>query len=166
MCTSRISELDTTFTYDYTLPLSFDIGVAANPYGRWWLSASYWMRPSADPVGYPQLEGNVGEEKHIGFGIERRASHDGHLLNQMPIRLGFYMDTSHIQFPGGQEVTSMFLTAGSAVPLGNSPGSIDFTLEFGRTGSQEENFVQEDIFRLGVSFSLQEPWSKRKTERH
>ena len=163
---NTVSELDTTFTYDYALPLAFDIGFAANPYGRWWLSASYWMRPAADPVGYSQLEGNVGDEKHIGFGIERRASREGHVFNQMPVRLGFYMDTWHIQFPGGQEVTSMFLTAGSAIPMGNRPGAIDFTLEFGRTGSKEENFVEENIFRFGLSFSVAEPWSKRKTEKH
>ncbi len=57
----------------------------------------------------------------------------------------------------------MFLTAGSAIPLGDSHGAIDFTLEFGRTGSKEENFVEENIFRFGLSFSLSEPWSKRKT---
>lgn len=160
------SARDTIFTYEYNLPLAWDVGLSVNPYGRWWLSASYWMRSAADPVGYSQLEGNVGDEKHIGFGIERRASNDGNLFNQLPIRLGFYTDTWHLQFPAGQEVTSMFLTVGSAIPLGNTPGVIDFTVEFGRTGSQEENFVEENILRFGLSFSLSEPWSQRKTERH
>jgi len=160
------SERDTVFAYDYTLPLAWDVGFSANPYGRWWLSASYWMRSAAVPVGYSQLEGNVGDEKHIGFGIERRASNDRNVLSQLPIRLGFYMDTWHLHFPAGQEVNSMFLTVGSAIPLGNTPGAIDFTIEFGRTGSQEENFVEENILRFGLSFSLSEPWSKRRTERH
>ena len=84
----------------------------------------------------------------------------------MPVRIGFFMDSWHIQFPGGQVVSSMFLSAGSAIPMGNRPGEIDFTLEFGRTGSKEENFVEENIFRFGLSFSVAEPWSKRKTEKH
>jgi hypothetical protein len=163
---NTVSSLDTKFEYEYVLPLAWDVGLSVNPYGRWWLSASYWTRSAAVPVGYSQLEGNVGDEKHIGFGIERRASGEGNVFNQLPIRLGFYMDTWHLQFPAGQEVNSVFLTVGSAIPLGNSPGSIDFTLEFGRTGSQEENLVEENIFRFGLSFSLSEPWSKRRTETH
>ncbi|MCK4549578.1 MAG: hypothetical protein KAU49_05395 [Candidatus Krumholzibacteria bacterium] len=158
--------LDTTTSFDYSLPLAFDVGFAANPFGRWWLSSSYWMRSSTAPTGFPQLEGNVGDETHIGIGIERRASREGHTLNRIPIRLGFYTDKWHIQFPEGQEVTSMFLTVGSAIPLGNSPGAIDFTLEFGRTGSKTVNFVEENIFRFGLSFSVAESWSRRKTVRH
>jgi hypothetical protein len=160
------SELDTTFTYDYRLPLSWDIGLAANPYGRWWLSASYWMRSAAQPVGYSQLEGNVGDETHIGFGIERRASDEGHIFNQIPIRIGFYTDRWHYQFPAGQDVTSTFFTLGSSIPLGRTTGAIDYTIEFGRTGSKAENFVQEDIIRFGLSFTVAEPWTRRKTERH
>lgn len=163
---NTVSERDTNLTYDYKLPLAWDVGLSFNPYGRWWLSVSYWTRSAAAPVGYSQLEGNVGDERHIGFGIERRAGTGGNVFNQIPIRLGFYTDTWHLQFPAGQEVNSMFLTAGSAIPLGDSHGAIDFTLEFGRTGSKEENFVEENIFRFGLSFSLSEPWSKRKTERH
>ncbi len=163
---NTVSVLDTTFSYDYTLPLAFDVGFAINPIGRWWLSSSYSMRAASDPVGYPQLEGSIVDETHIGIGIERRASLEGHVLNQIPIRLGFYMDRSQIQFPPGQDVTSMFITVGSAVPMGKKAGSIDYTLEFGRIGLQEENFVEENIFRFGLSISLAEPWSKRNTERH
>ncbi len=160
------SVLDTSTTFDYTLPLALDVGFAANAFGRWWLSSSYWMRAAADPAGFPQLEGSVGDETHIGVGIERRASNEGHILNRIPIRLGFYTDKWHLQFPPGQEVNSMFLTFGSAIPLGKSPGAIDYTLEFGRIGSKAENFVEENVFRLGLSFSVAEPWSKRSTKRH
>ncbi len=160
------SVLDTSMTFDYTLPLAWDVGFAANAFGRWWLSSSYWMRAAADPTGFPQLEGSVGNETHIGVGIERRASNEGHILNRIPIRLGFYTDKWHLQFPPGQEVNSIFFTVGSAIPLGNTPGAIDYTLEFGRIGSKAENFVEENVFRLGLSFSVAEPWSRRKTERH
>ena len=158
--------LNTSTTYNYTLPLAFDVGFSANAFGRWWLSSSYWRRAAAEPAGFSQFVGNMGDETHIGAGIERRASSEGHILNRLPIRLGFYTDRWHIQFPPGQEVTSTFLTVGSAIPLGKSPGGIDYTLEFGRTGSKAENFVEENIFRFGLSFSVAEPWSKRKTERH
>ena len=160
------SALDTSITFDYTLPLSWDVGFAANAFGRWWLSSSYQMRAAAEPTGFAQLEGNVGDETHLGIGIEYRAGGEGHFFNRLPIRLGFYTDKWHLQFPAGQEVRSTFFTIGSAIPLGNSPGAIDYTLEFGRVGSREENFVEENIFRLGLSFSVAEPWSRRKTKRH
>ena len=158
--------LDTSTTFDYTLPLAWDVGFAANVFGRVWLSSSYWMRAAAEPTGFPQLMGNVGDETHFGVGIERRASNEGHLFNRIPIRLGFYTDKWHLQFPAGQDVISTFFTVGSAIPLGNSPGAIDYTLEFGRTGSKAENFIEENVFRFGLSFSVAEPWSRRKTERH
>ena len=163
---NTVSALDTSLTYDYTLPLSWEAGIAVNPYGRWWLSASYWFRSVADPVGYPVLEGNVGDEKHIGFGIERRARPDGSVLGRIPLRFGFYYDTWHLQFPAGHDVNSIFLSVGSSVPLRRTTGSIDFTLEFGRTGSKDENLVDENIFRFGLSFSVSEPWSRRKEVRH
>jgi hypothetical protein len=159
--------LDTTATtYDYTLPLAFDVGFAVNPFGRWWLSSSYWMRSVADPTGFPQLQGNVGDETHIGIGVERRAGREGHIFNRMPIRVGFYTNKASVQFPGGQDVISTFLTFGSSIPLGNSPGGIDFALEFGRTGSKEDNLVEENIFKLGLTFTVAEPWSKRRDEKH
>jgi hypothetical protein len=160
------SVLDTSFTYGYTLPLAWDAGLAVNPLGRWWLSASYSMRSAADPVGYSQLEGSVVDERHIGFGIERRAGIEGNVLARIPLRLGFYTDIWNYQFPAGHDVRSTFLTLGSAIPMKNSTGAIDFTLEFGRVGSKTENFVQENIFKLGLSFSVAEPWSRRSTEKH
>jgi hypothetical protein len=163
---NTVSELDTTTTFDYTLPLAFDAGLALNPFGRWWVSASYWRRSASDPTGFEQLEGSVGDETRIGAGVERRASREGHILSRIPIRVGFYTDTRHYQFPTGQDVDSYFLTAGSSIPVGSSGGAIDYTLEFGRTGSKDRNQIEENIFRLGVSFSVSEPWSKRKTEKH
>jgi hypothetical protein len=163
---NTVSALDTTVTFDYTLPLAWTVGIAVNPIGRWWLSSSYWMRAAADPTGFPQLEGSMRDETHLGVGIEYRAGSEGHVLNQLPIRLGFYTDTWHLQFPPGQDVRSTFFTLGSAIPLGSRAGSIDFTLEYGRTGSKADNFIEENIFRIGLSFSVAEPWSRRKDTRH
>jgi hypothetical protein len=160
------SALNTKSKYDYKLPLAWEAGFAVNAFGRWWLSSSYWMRPAAEPAGFQQLEGNVGDETHLGAGIELRAGIEGNTLNRIPLRLGFYTDKWHLQFPAGQEVRSTFFTIGSAIPVGNSPGGIDYTMEFGRVGSKTENYVEENIFRIGLSFSVAEPWSRRKTKRH
>jgi hypothetical protein len=160
------SALDTTTTFDFELPLSFEAGIAVNPYGRWWLSSSYWRRAASDPAGFPQLRGSTGDETRLGIGIERRAGVNGNFLSRMPIRLGFHTYKWDIQFPSGEDVTSTFFTVGSSIPLRNSPGSIDYTFEFGRTGSKSVNLVDEKIFRFGLSFSVQEPWKRRRDERH
>jgi hypothetical protein len=163
---NTVSALDSSATFHYTLPLAWEVGLAANAFGRWWVSSSYSMRQVAEPAGFPQLEGNVGDETHLAFGIECRASNEGHILNQLPIRLGFYMDKWHLQFPAGQEIRSTFFTVGSAIPLGNTPGAIDYTFEFGRVGSKEENLVEENVFRFGLSLSVAEAWSRRSTQKH
>ncbi len=35
---NTVSERDTNLTYDYKLPLAWDVGLSLQPFGRWWLS--------------------------------------------------------------------------------------------------------------------------------
>jgi hypothetical protein len=87
-------------------------------------------------------------------------------LGRIPIRIGFYTDSWHLEFPEGKPVRSYFVTIGSAIVLSRANGSLDFAFEFGTIGSSEENGVEEQMFRFDLSLSVSEPWSKRRTDKH
>ncbi|HSG29450.1 MAG TPA: hypothetical protein VLA34_13295 [Candidatus Krumholzibacterium sp.] len=161
-----LSRLDTVFTYDFELPPAWSAGIAVGLSDRWWLSSSFWMREAPDPVGFENLRGDLSDQTVLSFGLERRRSGEGGKIAKMPLRFGYYEDRWHLEFPSGEQIVSRFFTVGSGFGMPGGPGRIDYTLEFGKTGSVSSNRVDEKTFRLGISMSLSERWSKRKVERH
>ncbi len=159
------SALDSSASWDFRLPMSWGAGAAAGVTERWWFSAYYWQREAPDPAGYRQLEGSIGDERFVSLGIERRRSSAGGFFERAPIRLGFYQDTWHFEYPAGRSVLSRFFTIGSGFGLPGAGGAVDISVEFGQIGSIGQNGVDERVFRLAMSLSAAESWSRRREER-
>lgn len=158
------SEFDSNRLWKTTLPGAFGIGASAGLAERWWLSAQYWRREAPEPEGFPQLEGSVGEESLIAVGLERRRVADGGFLHRVPLRLGYYQNRWHLEIPTGEPVISRFFTAGTSFSLPGGPGRIDLSMELGQIGSLDSNGADERMARIGIGFSLSEPWSSREEE--
>jgi hypothetical protein len=158
--------LDTERSLEFELPASWSAGLAVNVLERWWMTASYWRRQAPRSAGFEWLEGSLGEEHHFGVGVERLLGTSGGFFQWIPLRLGFSMAQWHLEFPAGTPVRSTFFSIGSAFALPGGPGSVDVTAEFGRVGSIQDNGIDENMFRLSVSLSVSERWSRRRTIRH
>ena len=158
------SDFDSVSAWNMNLPSSFGVGIAVGVTDRWWLSSQYWMREAPDAVGFPQLEGGIGDETMIGVGLERRASREGGFFGRIPIRLGYYQNQWHLEVPGGETVVSRFFTAGTSFGLPNRPGSIDLSVELGQIGSLDSNGSDERMVRFGVGLSMSEIWSGRRDD--
>ena len=158
--------LNESSTWDFSLPAAFSTGVAAGITDRWWLTGSYWARQAPEPAGFPQFEGALGDENLFAFGIERRSGAEGGIISRIPLRIGFYRNRWHLEFPEGEPVVSSFFTVGSGFSMPGGPGDLDLTLEFGKIGSVENNKIDEKVFRLGISMNFSETWSRRKIVRH
>jgi hypothetical protein len=159
------SEFDSTSRYDFTLPSSWEIGAAFGVTDRWWLSSHYWQRGAPEPDGFPQLAGSIGDERLVSFGIERRRAQTGGFFSRIPLRLGFFEDRWHLEYPDGRPVRSRFVTFGSGFGLPGGPGAVDLSFEIGQIGSVNDNGVDERVFRFAVGLSASEAWSVRKTKR-
>lgn len=157
--------LDSTASYDFELPPAFGAGIALGITERWWLTSSYWARNAPDPAGFVQLEGSIRDERLLGFGLERRRSDAGGFFSRIPLRLGYYEDRWHLEFPRGEGIISRFVTFGTGVPVPGGPGSVDLSLEFGQIGSIDRNGLDERVVRIGIGLNVSEPWSRRKTGR-
>ncbi len=162
----NMGEPDSSASWDFTLPAAYGVGLAVGVTERWWLTSAWWSRSAPEPTGFPQLKGSIGDEHLLAFGLERRAAHGGRAFSRIPIRLGFYENRWHLEFPEGKPVVSRFFTMGSGFPLPGGPGSLDFSIEIGKIGSANENGIDETVLRFGLSLSVSEKWSRRKTETH
>ncbi len=161
-----LESLDESSSWDFSLPAAFGAGVAAGMTDRWWLTGSFWSRKAPEPDGFPQFEGAVGDENLFAVGVERRIGTGGGFFSRIPLRLGFYRNRWHMEFPEGEPVVSSFFTLGSGFPMPGGPGGLDFNMEFGKIGSADNNKIDEKVFRLGISINFSEIWSRRKIVKH
>lgn len=159
-------DLNSATEWDYNLPISYSGAISLGISKRWWLSSHYWFREAPDPTGFPQLEGSLRDERLLAFGIERTGSGEGGFFSRTPIRLGFYENIWHLEYPIGQQVKGLFFTFGTGFSMPGGPGIFDISFEFGQIGSIDDNGLVERMMRIGVGMSLSEIWGRRKDKRH
>lgn len=161
------SEFNSTDSWSFDLPPAYSGGVAVGLSDRWWITSAFWLRDAPDASGFSVFQGALGTEKLYSVGLERRADKKGNnWFSRMPLRMGFYENTWHIEIPGGEPVKSRFFTLGSGFGIPGGDGNLDWTLEFGRVGSTERNGIDETVFRFSVSLGISEAWEKRIIEKH
>jgi hypothetical protein len=160
-----LTQLDSISHFDFTLPLSWEVGASAGIIGRWWLHAHFWQRGAPEPRGFEQLAGSIGDERLIAFGVERLRMQPGAFFARIPLRIGFYENRWHLEYPEGRPVISRFITFGTGFGLPGGPGAIDVSFEIGQIGSISANSLDERVFRFALGLSASEAWSKRKNER-
>jgi len=159
-----LAKLDSLSHFDFTLPLSWEVGASAGIIGRWWLHAHIWQRSAPEPRGFEHLAGSIGDERLIAFGVERLRAQSGAFFDRIPLRIGFYENRWHVEYPEGRPVNSRFVTFGTGFGLPGGPGVIDVSFEIGQIGSISANGLDERVFRFALGLSASEAWSKRKTE--
>lgn len=159
------ASLDSSAEGSFTMPMSWGAGAAVRVARRWWANASFWTREAPKPDGFPQLEGSIGDETLVAAGIERRGAPEGGFFSRIPLRIGFYDDRWHFEYPAGKAIHSRFLTIGTGFTMPGGPGAIDVAVELGQTGSIDSNGLEERVLRFVFGMSASEAWSKRKQER-
>jgi hypothetical protein len=159
------ADLDTTVEWRFKIPSSWEAGAAYGITDRWWLSAHFWRRSAPEPRGFEQLAGSIGEERLMALGVEKRSVPAGGFFARIPLRLGFYENRWHLEYPPGRPVNSRFITFGTGFSLPGGPGAMDLSFEIGQIGSIGSNGVDERVFRMVFGLSASETWTRRRTER-
>lgn len=159
------AEFDSIAAWRFELPSSWEAGAAFGIAERYWVSAHFWTRGAPETRGYEQLAGSIGDERLVALGVEKRPSGTGSFFTRIPLRLGFYENRWHLEYPAGNPVKSRFITFGSGFDLPGGPGKVDLSFEIGKIGSIGDNGVDERVFRMAIGLSASETWSRRKTPR-
>ena len=162
-----LAELNTKSSYDFSLPPAYTLSLAAGISERWWITSALWMREAPEAEGFEQFEGALGEERMFAVGLERqRGNGKGAFFSRIPLRIGYYEDHWHIEIPQGEPVISRFVTFGSGFKLPGGPGSLDFSFEFGKIGSNDSNGIEENVMRVNLSVNLSEAWKLREEKKY
>lgn len=158
-------EFDSSASWEFELPPAYGVGAAVGLTERWWLTSSFWLRESPVPVGFRQFEGSLADEMLLAFGAERGRGETGGFFSRIPLRIGFYENRWHLEFPAGEQVKARFLTLGTGFRLPGGPGNVDLSVEFGQIGSIENNGLDERMIKVGVGINVSETWSRRRERR-
>jgi hypothetical protein len=150
---------------EFILPAAYTVGVAAGITERWWVSSTFWNRGAPEPRGFEELDGSLGREWMIAFGLERRGSATGGFFSRRPLRIGYYQNTWHLEIPSGEGISSRFVTLGTGFPMPGGPGTLDISIEFGQIGSIDHNGIDEQVVRCGIGLNVSEVWSRRRRSR-
>ena len=79
-----------------------------------------------------------------------------------PLRLGYRTENVHTLDVNGREVREQFVTGGSGFAVGGGRGEIDWFVEYGRRGDAGESEFFEEIWRVGVTLTGKENWTRRR----
>lgn len=158
------SEYDSTGTSEFSLPDAFGVGLAFGLSERWWLTTYFWARKAPEPEGFTQLEKSLRGERLVSIGLERRRNSADGFFERLPVRLGFYENRWHLEFPAGEGITGRFLTLGTGFRMPGGPGVLDLSVEIGQIGSESRNGLTERVMRIGVGMNVSEAWSRRREE--
>jgi hypothetical protein len=106
-----------------------------------------------DPNGVPA---DLDDEITWRFGLEREAARIG-VRETLPVRLGAYYRQWHYSL-GGSRITEWGVTAGSGVSLSGGRSRVDAAIGYSRIGNQDDNGVNEDLFKVVFSIAGGERW--------
>ena len=83
-------------------------------------------------------------------------------LPHVTYRAGFYYGTDYVRI-NSTDIKYYGFTVGASLPFKRSTDRIHIALEFGKRGTESDNLVKENYFRLHLGISLNDRWFiKRK----
>ena len=144
-------------TFDF--PINFGLGVGWTPSRNLLLVGDFryemWSGFTIDGV-----ERGYDDTLHAGLGVEVIPSRrfTDFFLWRMPWRVGGYYETLY-DSPRGTGFSELGVTVGTGVFFGEEDEStIDLAFQYARRGNLDENGLEEEIFRLSVSFNGSDNW--------
>lgn len=141
----------------FQMPQMFGVGVSYEYKSRLTVGADFTMYEFSKAL----FEGKTGmltDRMKVAIGAEYIHNPQGrHYVDRMWWRLGANYRKSYIKIDDGQ-TNDFSITLGIGFPLKTSRTIIHFNMEYGNIGSQQYAKLQENYFKFGFSFSLNEMW--------
>jgi hypothetical protein len=158
--TTRYENIDNG-TFD--VPESYGVGFGLKKGKYLWLGGDYSHENWSGTKIFNESNEFVNRDK-FSLGMEYNAN-DGYarkFLKKMSYRLGGFYDTGYIKVEGNK-IDSYGLSLGLGIPMAQQKGMLNIALEFGLSGTLNNNLVREDYTRITIDFNLFETWFvKRK----
>ncbi|WP_461631811.1 hypothetical protein [Labilibaculum euxinus] len=147
----------------FDVPESFGVGFGLNKGKHLWFGGDYTHEKWSGTRIFDEATDLVNRDK-FSLGMEYNAN-DGYarkFIKKMTYRMGGFYDTGYIKV-GGNNIDSYGLSLGLGIPMAQQKGMLNIAVEFGSTGTLNNNMVREDYTRVTIDFNLFETWFvKRK----
>ncbi|RXQ97570.1 hypothetical protein EO244_01390 [Ancylomarina salipaludis] len=147
----------------FDVPESYGLGFGINRGKHLWIGGDYLHEKWSDTKVFNK-DNNLRDRDKFSLGIEYKAN-DGYarkFFKKMTYRLGGFYDTGYITVED-EEIGAMGVSLGLGIPMAKNTGMINVALEFGFSGTTNNNMVREDFTRITVDINLFERWFvKRK----
>ncbi len=96
------------------------------------------------------------------FALGAEWSHEGAKgIARLPLRAGLRTQTLHALDANGNQVREVLATLGSGLGFSGGNGQFDWSVEYGRRGSDDDEF-KETFWRFAVTLAGYEKWSGRR----
>lgn len=142
-------------------PRAYGVGLTYEVTEKFQAGADYYFQNFRDAefYGTDSLENRT----RIGVGLEYTPNIiDNNYLKRIRYRAGANISNSY-QKIYGQEIVDFGITFGLGLPLGYSKTTINVAFEYGKTGTTNNNLVQQDYLKVVLNLSLNDVWFlKRK----
>ncbi len=143
------------------IPSSFGVGFAFNYKSKLLIAADYfqqdWTSAGIENIG----DFSLTKEYIASAGLEYIPKLGGNKLRQnIRYRAGGYYKKSYLQ-ANDQNINVSALTVGVGLPFKGSSNILNFALEVGTRGTQQNNLLQEKFALISVSFSLHDYWFRK-----
>ena len=99
----------------------------------------------------------------VSLGGEWRPDIYGNYFQKSIYRFGVFYDNGMLEFNNNNRINEMGVSFGIGLPIKKSNTMINLSFEYLNKGTKENNLIEEDYFRIGLSFSAKDLWFfKRK----
>lgn len=158
------TQRDTVFTSTARLPARISIGATWGVSHSILVAGSYTRSDFTDfeGLGFPKERLDV--EEVYSFGIEY-ADAIPLKKTRLPLRLSFMLEKLPYQHPEGHDVSKFLIGLGTGIAFRSGRGKLDIGIQGGKTGTIDENLVEDRLFRIYVGVSGGEVWKRKGPER-
>lgn len=139
------------------LPLKAGVGTAVEFKNKYLVTFDYtrsdWK--SAD-INFDSKKLTVNNSYHIGVEITPK-NDPMRNIRTVRYRFGGFYQTGYINVYGSQ-INSYSATCGISMPIRKDRNFINFSMEFGKQGSLENQLIRESFLKFNMSFNLSDHW--------
>jgi hypothetical protein len=147
--------VDYTRSYNYAYPSVLRTGVSYEQYGRFLIGADFTCSWSSEPSNNTIYKASLGAEMLSDL-------RSNFWMRRLSYRIGANWQTYNYKY-AGKQVSGFGISAGIGIPIRKSRSNIYVFGEYSRMGSLKAGQIEQDMGRIGVSFSSVETWFvKRK----
>jgi hypothetical protein len=155
-------------------PLETTVGVGVGKNNKWYAEVDYTFRDAYQATGYLNAAAesfaytNASRLSFGGYFIPKYNSISSY-WQRVTFRAGVrYEQTGLLAngIPGGTTFTSINdfgISFGLGLPIGKQyPSNLNFAVEYGQKGTQDNGLLQENYLNLRLSLSLNDRWFKKR----